>query len=89
MKPNKPYRLLRALVGTASIVAFGYIWVQAKMAGEALGTMWNIVALFLLVAAAYAVYGAVTVQRAVEDTKTLKDAAEGGSDEEESDGQGE
>ena len=76
--PTRPYRALRALVGTGIIAAIVGLWVHARLAGEPLGTLWEVVMLALVIAAGYAVFGHRTMAQAVEDARDL--SGEGGDE---------
>jgi uncharacterized membrane protein len=74
--PTRPYRLLRALVGTGIIAAVVGLWIHARLIGEPLGTLWEVVMLALVIAAGYAVFGHRTMTQAVEDARDLSGEGE-------------
>lgn len=78
-RPEQPYRLLRAIVGTVVISAVVGLWIHARLTGSGLGTLWEVVMLALVIAAGYAVFGPDTMSSAVDDAKSL--SGEGGGDE--------
>ncbi|OYR53593.1 hypothetical protein DJ73_07225 [Halorubrum sp. Ea1] len=75
--PTRPYRALRAGVGTLVILVVLGLWVRGQIVGDPLGTLWDVVVLALLLASGYAVYGPRTMSNAVEDAQELSD---GGTD---------
>ena len=77
-RPTRPYRALRATVGTAVIASVVAVWLHARLTGEPLGTLWEVVMLALVLAAGYAVFGPRTMTAAVEDARDL--SGEGGEE---------
>jgi hypothetical protein len=77
VRPEQPYRALRAAVGTIVIGTFVAIWAYAQLYAEPMGTLWALVMLVLLVASGYAVFGRATMTSAVEDAQELQGDQEG------------
>ncbi|OYR54330.1 hypothetical protein [Halorubrum halodurans] len=82
--PTRPYRALRAGVGTVVIATVLALWVRGQIVGDPLGTLWDVVVLALLLASGYAVYGRRTMTTAVEDAQELSEGGSSDTDEEES-----
>ena len=78
MRPQRPYRALRALVATGILVVIVGLWANAQLTGQRMGTLWEVVMLMLVVAAAIAVFGRRTVQTAVEASQELREDNSGG-----------
>jgi len=73
MVPTRPYRALRALLGTAVIATIVGLWAHAQLTGGRMGTLWEVVMLALVLASAIAVFGRRTVEAAVEASQQLQD----------------
>lgn len=72
MTPTRPYRALRAGVGTIVIGAFVGLWIRGYLVADPLGTLWDVVMLVLLFAGAIAVFGRRTMQTAVDEAQEIR-----------------
>ena len=82
MKPTRPYRALRAVVGTAIIAVVLGLWAHGQLTDAPMDMLWDVVVLALLIASGYSVFGRRTMDRAVE---TAQEVAGDDSTEEEDD----
>ena len=80
MKPQRPYRALRAFVGTVVLLVTFGLWAYAQLSGQGLGTLWDVVALAIVIAAGYAVFGKRTFGAALEEAQDVQ----GGDDDDQS-----
>jgi len=80
MKPQRPYRALRAAVGAIAVIVVLGVWVRSHLVGEPLDMLWQLAALVIVLAGVYAVFGRSAFQEA---TKTAKDLAGDGDDSDE------
>lgn len=72
MRPEQPYRLLRATVGTALIAVVVGLWAHGQLTGAPMDMLWDVVVLALLVASGYSVFGRRTMDAAVETAQELQ-----------------
>jgi hypothetical protein len=72
MKPQRPYRALRAAIGAIVVMAVTALWIYGQMAGQPLGTLWDVVMLSIVIAAGFAVFGRRTFSAAVDEAESLK-----------------
>jgi len=86
LRPQRPYRALRAFVGTVIILTVVGLWAHARLTGEQLGALWEVVMLALIAAAAIAVFGRRTFESAVETSQTLRGEDSDADDADGSDG---
>jgi inosine-uridine nucleoside N-ribohydrolase len=70
-KPTRPYRALRAVVATAVISLILGLWGHGHLTGDPLGAMWDVVAIALLIASGYAIFGRRTMDAAVETAQDV------------------
>lgn len=77
MRPQQPYRALRAVVGTAIIVTVVALWVWGHVQGQRLGTLWDVVLLALLIASGIAVFGRRTFVDALDEAEQIKGGDDG------------
>jgi len=71
MKPQRPYRALRAAVGTVAILALLGIWVHSMYAGQPLDTLWQLAVLIVILGGAVADYGKDTFDQAAQAAKDV------------------
>jgi len=76
--PQRPYRALRALVGTAVITTVTAMWAYGQLYGQPLGTLWEVVILAIVIASGIAVFGRRTFGTALDEAEQVK----GGGDDE-------
>jgi len=76
-RPQRPYRLLRASVGTIVILAFTGIWVWKWFQGDQLSSLWTLTMIAIIFASGMAVFGKETFTSGVEEAqKVTKDSEE-------------
>jgi hypothetical protein len=80
VRPDRPYRALRAGVGAAVILVVVGLWAHGQATGSPLETIWQVVMLALVLAAAYSVFGQRTVENAVETAQELQGSDTEGDD---------
>jgi len=71
MRPQRPYRALRAGVGTVVILSVVGLWVHGQLTGRPLGTLWDVVALAIVIAAGIAVFGRQTFTTALDEAEQV------------------
>jgi hypothetical protein len=81
-RPTRPYRALRAGVGTVAVVLVLALWAHSQLTGDPLSTLWEVVVLAIVIAGGYAVFGQRTMSAAMDDAQDLTN---GSSEESESD----
>jgi uncharacterized protein (DUF58 family) len=69
--PQRPYRALRAGVGTVLIGVVIALWAHGQLTGQPLGTLWDVVILALLIASGMAVFGRRTFGAALEEAEKV------------------
>lgn len=72
---QRPYRALRAVVGTGVIALVVALWAHAQLTGDPLGTLWDVVLLALLIASGIAVFGRRTMTTALEEAQDVRDSS--------------
>lgn len=82
MRPTRPYRALRATVGTVAIGLVLGLWAQARLTGGSLSTLWEVVVLAIVIAGGYSVFGRRTMSAAMDDAQQLTDGSSGQDDQE-------
>jgi hypothetical protein len=82
MAPKQPYRALRAGFGAVLLALVVGLWAHGQLAGEPMGTLWELVILALVLAGGYSVFGEQTMTSAVDTAQDLQ----GGGDQEGDDG---
>lgn len=69
------YPPLRKLVAVIVLVAVVALWAYGRLtgnlAGQAMGTLWEVVMLAIVIAAGYTVFGPDTMGQAVDDAQEL------------------
>ena len=80
MSPTRPYRTLRALVGTGAVVLVLALWAHGQLTGDPLSTLWEVVVLAIVIAGGYAVFGESTMSAAMDDAQDLTDGGGDGDD---------
>jgi len=80
MRPQRPYRALRAGIGAAIIATVTGLWAYGQLYGTPLGTLWEVVMLAIVIAAGFAVFGRATFTAALDeaDQVTNDDGADDG-----------
>lgn len=79
MKPNKT---LRSLAGFGIITVVVGLWAWSKYSGAtAMGSMWDTIVVLLVIAAAYAVFGAETMKEASETAAEVTEGSDSEGDE--------
>jgi len=71
-RPQRPYRALRAFVGTVVLLVTFGLWAHSQLSGQGLGTLWDVVALAIVIAAGYAVFGKRTFGAALEEAQDVQ-----------------
>ena len=71
MRPQRPYRALRAAVGTIVVLAVVGLWAHAQFTGESLDMMWQLAALVIVLAGTLAVFGKGTFDAATSAAKEI------------------
>jgi hypothetical protein len=77
--PTRPYRALRAGVGTVVITVVLGLWTYGKYTGEPLGAMWDVVVIALLIASGIAVFGRKTMTAGLDEAQDV--AGQSGTEE--------
>jgi len=80
MSPTRPYRTLRALVGTGAVALVLALWAYGQLTGDPLSTLWEVVVLAIVIAGGYAVFGESTMSAAMDDAQNLTDGGGDGND---------
>lgn len=80
MSPTRPYRTLRALVGTGAVALVLALWAHGQLTGDPLSTLWEVVVLAIVIAGGYAVFGESTMSAAMDDAQDLTDGGGEGDD---------
>lgn len=81
MKPNRPYRALRAAVGTIAVLSVLALWAHAQLADEPLDMLWQLAVLIIVCAGAISVFGRRTFETAADTAKEISGDEEGGNGE--------
>ncbi|GGK74628.1 hypothetical protein [Haloarcula sebkhae] len=71
-RPQRPYRALRATVGTAVIATVTALWAHGQLTDNPLGTLWEVVILAIVIAAGFAVFGRRTFGAALDEAEQVK-----------------
>lgn len=72
---ERPYRALRAAVGTIILLGITGLWAASKLEiVPPLGAMWDVVVLGIVIAGGYAVYGEATMTAAMDDAQEFTGA---------------
>lgn len=67
---ERPYRALRAIVGTTILLGITGLWAAGKLGvTPPLGAMWDVVVLGIVIAGGHAVYGESTMSAAMDDAQ--------------------
>ena len=80
MRPTRPYRALRATVGTVAIGLVLGLWAHARLTGGSLSTLWEVVVLAIVIAGGYSVFGRRTMSAAMDHAQELTDGSSGQDD---------
>lgn len=80
MRPAHPYRALASGVGAVVIGAVIALWAYGQLVGPALGTLWDLVVLVLVLAGARRVFGKRTMDDAMEAAQELQGGDTEGGD---------
>jgi len=81
VKPARPYRALASGVGAVVILAVVALWARGQVTGSPLETLWQVVMLALVIAAAYRVFGKQTMDDAMDAAQDLQGGTDGGDQE--------
>lgn len=71
-RPQQPYRALRAGVGTVVILTVVGLWAHGQLTGQPLGTLWDVVALAVVIAAGFVVFGRETFGAALDEAQDVQ-----------------
>lgn len=71
MRPQRPYRALRATIGSIAVLTLLGVWVYSRYSGQSLDTLWEVAVLVVIFAGAVAVFGSDTFDDAAETAKDI------------------
>lgn len=71
MRPQRPYRALRAAIGAIVVLAVVGLWAHAQLQNQPLDMLWQLAALVIVLASVYAVFGKGTFEAATSAAKDL------------------